>query len=129
MAYKRTCSQADCDNPVYARGFCRKHYNMMWRKGRVGTIYEKIEQSNMTADEIYELNSIRREIERSKQMYNNVIGLDARVKWRKKITKLEHDLKESESRIERLKQQRAEKRRQKAMKEQRETENQTETME
>jgi len=38
-------------------------------------------------------------------------------------------LKESESRIERLKQQRAEKRRQKAMKEQRETENQTETME
>lgn len=36
--YAPTCTMKDCEQPTYARGFCRRHYNALWYKGGVEAI-------------------------------------------------------------------------------------------
>jgi hypothetical protein len=86
MAQFKTCQYEDCSERVYARGYCRKHYNMLWRKGTVGRAHAlNADEEGLRMDEIERLRSLERELKRAEQMYAVVCGLEGRVKWRREI--------------------------------------------
>jgi hypothetical protein len=86
MAHLKTCQYEDCKERVYARCYCRKHYNMLWRKGTVGKAHVlNADEEGLRMDEVERLRSYERELKRAEQMYAVVCGLEGRVKWRREI--------------------------------------------
>lgn len=84
MPNERKCMVPGCDNPVHAKGYCRKHYGQIWRKGRIYTEEERglVGEGREDTDRV---RSLERELRRAEMMYKNVIGMEGRLKWRKEI--------------------------------------------
>lgn len=84
MPKEHKCMVPGCDNPVHAKGYCRKHYGQIWRKGRIYTEEERglVGEGHEDTDRI---RSLERELRRAEMMYKNVIGMEGRLKWRKEI--------------------------------------------
>lgn len=96
---KQPCQYNGCELPVYARGYCRKHYNQLWRNGKVGTARARRRPSerDLPMSAIEKLRTLEREFNRAKQMYDVTCGLEGRVKWRKEMTALEKQMDEIRS--------------------------------
>ncbi|MDZ7814648.1 MAG: hypothetical protein U5N86_01185 [Planctomycetota bacterium] len=98
---KPKCKIESCDEPVHAKGYCRKHYARMWRqKGRKDS-----DTPHRGGKRRKKANSERRkaldyELKNAKQMYDSVVGVTTRIKWRKRIKWLETELKGLESGVE-----------------------------
>lgn len=86
MSQNKTCQFEGCDERVYARNYCRKHYNMLWRQGAVGRAHAlNPDELGLRLDEVEKLRSLERELKRAEQMYSVVCGVSGRVKWRREI--------------------------------------------
>lgn len=93
MSKFKTCQYEDCDAKVYARGYCRRHYNMLWRKGSVGRAHALSEdEKGLRMDQIERLRSLERELKRAKQMYKVVCGIEGRVKWHREIVMVGNEI-------------------------------------
>lgn len=97
---KPTCKCEDCDSVVYARGYCRKHYNRFWRKGKFDG-KPRGGESGYTMVETDAIRSRIRERERAQHMYDHVVGLDNRVKWRSVINDLDEEIEAIRARVAR----------------------------
>ena len=86
------CVVEGCDNPVHAKGYCRKHYGQLWRKGRIYS--DKDKHLDNTGDcDSDRIRALQRELKRAQTMYNNVIGFDGRIKWRREIDEVKAEMK------------------------------------
>ncbi len=92
MQKNQICVVEGCENPVHAKGYCRKHYGQLWRKGR---IYSE-KDNNYTHDgdcDSDRIRALQRELKRAQTMYNNVIGFEGRIKWRREIDEVKAEMK------------------------------------
>ena len=78
----RECSTRNCHVGVFAKGLCKKHYAIMWR------IHAEAHRDD----------SIESRLEKARQAYDLVTGLENRIRWRREISELEKQLKEETER-------------------------------
>lgn len=82
------CSVECCSRNSFARGYCRRHYAQMWRKG---CIYEKIQNTLKIQSDVA---AIERSLAEEQAIYERVVGLEGRMYHRRKITELQEQLRE-----------------------------------
>ncbi len=96
MSAQNRCIVGGCSNKVHAKGYCRKHYGQIWRKGRVYEIEEEITTHTDDEIELHEesdrVRALERELRRAEMMYRNVIGLEGRLKWRREINEVKQEM-------------------------------------
>ena len=92
MPKERKCIVPECNNPVHAKGYCRKHYGQIWRKGRIYSEEERLECGDSRED-TDRIRSLERELRRAEMMYRNVIGMEGRLKWRREIDEVKREMK------------------------------------
>lgn len=92
---EESCIIEECGNPPHAKGYCRRHYGQIWRHGRI-TNTGKAQQGRFGISTGYtqeaQIRSLERELKRSKQMYEAVVGFAGRMRWRREISIIEADL-------------------------------------
>lgn len=90
----QSCVVADCPNHAHAKGYCRRHYGQMWRKGM---IYDPRRRAplpdGMEKDDADELRRAERDLETARTMYDAVVGFEGRMKWRKKIAEAQEAIR------------------------------------
>ncbi len=94
MTHETTCKVDGCKNSVHAKGYCRKHYGQIWRKGKVQVQQETNapRQTFRRSEETERMRALEREFRRAELMYNNVVGLEGRLKWRREIVELKKEM-------------------------------------
>ena len=85
MAEQKICQVSGCDSKAHARGYCRRHYGKIWRKGRVQEQETASVSNGSSRDELERLRALEREFRRAEQMYKVVIGYEGRLKWRREM--------------------------------------------
>lgn len=84
----RTCKEDGCTAPAKSKGYCGRHYRQLWRYSHV--LQEGIKNDTVTRENIISLKS---EYKRVLDIYNNVNGVDSRIRWRKVLDKLVQEAK------------------------------------
>ena len=91
MPKERKCIVPECNNPGHAKGYCRKHYGQIWRKGRIYSEDERPECGDSRED-TDRIRSLERELRRAEMMYRNVIGMEGRLKWRRESDEVKREM-------------------------------------
>ena len=105
MPKPTNCIVEGCPNPSHAKGYCRRHYGQIWRRG---TIYNDTPKDQTTAPESGmrrddRLKALERELKKAQQMYEVVVGFQGRIKWRREIEAVQHEIRKlTESEVENL---------------------------
>jgi hypothetical protein len=105
MPKPTNCIVEGCPNPSHAKGYCRRHYGQIWRRG---TIYNDTPKDQTTAPESGmrrddRLKALERELKKAQQMYEVVVGFQGRIKWRREMEAVQHEIRKlTESEIENL---------------------------
>ncbi|MHC4870544.1 MAG: hypothetical protein ACYTFY_01740 [Planctomycetota bacterium] len=95
MAKSALCSVKDCNNQVHAKGYCRKHYGQIWRKGKINQ--EKSDSSSSQSsrtniEDTDRMRALEREYRKAKNMYRQVVGFEGRLKWRKEMEAVKKEI-------------------------------------
>ncbi|MFW5857162.1 MAG: hypothetical protein ACOCX4_04710 [Planctomycetota bacterium] len=93
---KKVCVVENCNNPAHAKGYCRKHYGQIWRKGRINPE----EQDDFGADDddasahddSDRMRALERELRKAQHMYQQVVGFEGRLKWRKEMEAVKKEI-------------------------------------
>lgn len=95
MAAESRCIVNGCTNKAHAKGYCRKHYGQIWRKGKIYSDDEERASVERTAnrDESDRIRALERELRRAEMMYRNVIGFEGRLKWRREIDEVKKEMR------------------------------------
>jgi len=91
MKRQRSCLVEGCGNEVHAKGYCRKHYGQIWRKGKIYDDPDEIPSRSTSTDD--RLRSLQAELRRAEVMYENVYGLESRIKWRREVDQIKRELR------------------------------------
>ncbi len=89
------CGVEGCEKSVHARGYCRRHYGQIWRHGRITGDGEGVAGKKMSArqrTEADQMRALERELHRAEMMYNNIIGVEGRLKWRREIALVKQEM-------------------------------------
>jgi len=98
MSKRENCIVEGCPNEAHAKGYCRKHYGRLWRGQALEPSKPKPDEKTVPLD----LRGAERELERMRDIYDKVIGLENRLRWARKIREQEELLsREKEARAER----------------------------
>jgi len=104
MAKPAQCIVEGCPNPSHAKGYCRRHYGQIWRRGMIYNDAPREQtsapESGMRRDD--RLKALERELRKAQQMYEVVVGFQGRIKWRREMEAVQHEIRkltESESEI------------------------------
>ncbi len=97
MTHETKCMVQGCENRVHAKGYCRKHYGQIWRKGKIYTQKEagaskKVGMKATQRDDTDRMRALERELRRAEMMYKNVIGFEGRLKWRREIVEVKKEM-------------------------------------
>ena len=97
MIKESKCMVPGCENRVHAKGYCRKHYGQIWRKGKICSQKELKEESKVLdkpaqRDDTDRMRALERELRRAEMMYQNVIGFEGRLKWRREIDEVKKEM-------------------------------------
>src|ERR1700748_3980694 len=89
------CIVEGCQSLSHAKGYCRRHYGQIWRRG---TIYNDTPKENTTAPESDmrrddRLRALERELKKAQQMYDVVVGYQGRIKWRREMEAVQHEIR------------------------------------
>ncbi|MCX7804654.1 MAG: hypothetical protein N3A38_05630 [Planctomycetota bacterium] len=88
MSRNLRCIVEGCGNPAHAKGYCRKHYGQIWRRGEIyrgpGTQSNMVE-SGIRRDDRERLRALERELKKAQHMYEVVVGFEGRLKWRREM--------------------------------------------
>ncbi|MCW8131997.1 MAG: hypothetical protein KIS92_16745 [Planctomycetota bacterium] len=90
------CIVEGCPNPSHAKGYCRRHYGQIWRRGMIynDTPREKSDYENgVRRDDQERLRALERELKRAQQMYDVVVGFQGRIKWRREIEAVQTEIR------------------------------------
>ena len=87
LSQTRACQVNGCSTMVHAKGYCRKHYGQIWRKGEISTgdPWGHRESQNR-GDDRERLRALERELKKAENMYNMVVGFEGRTRWRREIS-------------------------------------------
>ncbi len=80
------CMVEGCSAPVHAKGYCRRHYGQVWRKGEISP--SRVEReicSRSSRADMERLRALERELKKAEHMYQVVVGYEGRVKWRREM--------------------------------------------
>lgn len=92
------CMVPGCENRVHAKGYCRKHYGQIWRKGKIYSQRDQEQVERKTSgrsgsrDDTDRMRALERELRRAEMMYSNVIGYEGRLKWRREIVEVKKEM-------------------------------------
>ncbi|MBN2714068.1 MAG: hypothetical protein JXR97_16740 [Planctomycetes bacterium] len=93
MAKESKCIVPGCTNKAHAKGYCRKHYGQIWRKGKIySTEEEKRKEKSINRDDTDRMRALERELRRAEMMYRNVVGFEGRLKWRREIDEVRKEM-------------------------------------
>jgi len=94
MAKETRCIVSGCGNRAHAKGYCRKHYGQIWRKGKIYTAEEEKQANERVTqrDDSDRMRALERELRRAEIMYQNVIGFEGRLKWRREINEVKKEM-------------------------------------
>jgi hypothetical protein len=89
------CIVEGCPNASHAKGYCRRHYGQIWRRGMIynDTPREQTSapESGMRRDD--RLKALERELKKAQQMYEVVVGFQGRIKWRREMEAVQHEIR------------------------------------
>lgn len=90
----RKCTVTGCTNPVHAKGYCRKHYGQIWRKGEItqDSSWGSFREDHARADDRERLRALERELKKAEDMYNMVVGFEGRKRWRREISAVQAEI-------------------------------------
>ena len=95
MAKLAQCVVEGCSNPSHAKGYCRRHYGQIWRRGMIYNDTPKEQttasESGMRRDD--RLKALERELKKAQQMYDVVIGFQGRIKWRREVEAVQYEIR------------------------------------
>ena len=95
MPKPANCIVEGCPNPSHAKGYCRRHYGQIWRRGMIynDTPRERTSgpESGMRRDD--RLRALERELKKAQQMYEVVVGFQGRIKWRREIEAVQYEIR------------------------------------
>ncbi|GAB4156752.1 MAG: hypothetical protein Kow00107_06250 [Planctomycetota bacterium] len=103
---EQQCKIEGCAEPAHAKGYCRKHYAKMWRqKGKEREAAEAKGNPEQPGRRTSKAGSERRkalryELSCAQRMYDAVVGVASRIKWKKRIRWLETELRGLESDVD-----------------------------
>jgi len=90
MAKGAMCGIAGCEYQSHAKGYCRKHYGQIYRKGAI-YVAEVIEKPPPKNDSDRG-RALARELRRAQMMYQNVIGVEGRLRWRRELDEVKKEM-------------------------------------
>ena len=89
------CIVEGCSSPAHAKGYCRRHYGQVWRRG---TIFNdappeqtSAPESGMRRDD--RIKALERELRKAQQMYEVVVGFQGRIKWRREMEAVQYEIR------------------------------------
>lgn len=87
----KRCMVEGCSEPVHAKGYCRRHYGQIWRKGRItDTQAFAVERSSRADAE--RLRALERELRKAEHMYSVVVGVEGRIRWRREVEQVRTEI-------------------------------------
>lgn len=89
------CIVEGCTSASHAKGYCRRHYGQIWRRG---TIYNETPKEHTTAMESDmrrddRVRTLERELKKAQQMYDVVVGTAGRIKWHREMEAVQHEIR------------------------------------
>ena len=83
----RICSVSGCSSTVHAKGYCRRHYGQIWRRGEMvkDPEWNAARDAYPRGDDRERLRALERELKRAENMYNRVVGFEGRSRWRREM--------------------------------------------
>jgi len=97
MPQETACQVQGCANRAHAKGYCRKHYGQIWRRGKTDARAEEqappVAEEPPPRDDTDRMRALERELRRAETMYHNVIGFEGRLKWRREIEDVRREMK------------------------------------
>jgi hypothetical protein len=95
MPKPTNCIVEGCPNSSHAKGYCRRHYGQIWRRGAIynDTPREQTSapESGMRRDD--RLKALERELKKAQQMYEVVVGFQGRIKWRREMEAVQYEIR------------------------------------
>jgi len=83
----KKCSIHGCPNNAHSRGYCGRHYGRIWRGRSVdGPSYQREAPSS------FNLQSLERQLADARRSHDLVVGVEGKMRWRRKIQELEQIL-------------------------------------
>ena len=88
------CAVAGCGTRPHAKGYCRKHYGQIWRRGQIQPDEEErqIAKKQVAKNDSDRMRAMERELRRAEAMYKNVVGFEGRLKWRREIDEVKREM-------------------------------------
>jgi len=85
----KKCIVPGCTNRTHAKGYCRKHYGQIWRRGEIipddGRAREERNPQTSIRDHQERLRALERELRKAQHLYESVIGFEGRLRWRREV--------------------------------------------
>ena len=95
MAKETKCVMPGCGGKPHSKGYCRKHYGQLWRRGKAIAFKGEGESSAPSAasrEDTDRMRALERELRRAEMMYQNVIGFEGRLRWRREIGEVKNEM-------------------------------------
>ncbi|MBN1256214.1 MAG: hypothetical protein JXA52_00760 [Planctomycetes bacterium] len=94
MAKTTECIVDGCKNRAHAKGYCRRHYGQIWRKGRIDPddSIQSREPSTTSRHDDDRMRALERELRKAENMYRQVVGFEGRLKWRKEMEAVKKEI-------------------------------------
>jgi hypothetical protein len=94
---KKICVVDGCNSPAHAKGYCRRHYGQIWRKGRINPDDVAAADDDETDaaqphDDSDRMRALERELRKAQHMYQQVVGFEGRLKWRKEMEAVKKEI-------------------------------------
>ena len=100
MPRSSRCIVEGCNNPAHAKGYCRKHYGQIWRRGEIyndaRVRANTMSDSGLRRDDRERLRALERELKKAQHMYEVVVGFEGRLKWRREMEAVRAEIKKIE---------------------------------
>lgn len=81
----KLCLVQECQHNIHAKGYCRRHYLQIWKHGKI--INKTLDKKSSICKK-QQLKALQKEYERLLELYEAVIGIDGRLRYKNKINKL-----------------------------------------
>jgi hypothetical protein len=92
-AKEKVCVVEGCSNRSHAKGYCRKHYGQIWRKGHISPEDDSQDDPSSTQhDDSDRMRALERELRKAQHMYRQVVGFEGRLKWRKEMEAVKKEI-------------------------------------
>lgn len=99
MASAGRCMVEGCSEPIHAKGYCRRHYGQVWRKGAVSAVSREPDPGRSSRADAERLRALERELRKAEHMYQVVVGYEGRVKWRREMQAVKSEISKLEKQV------------------------------